>query len=208
MKTKKIDAGPKTLLVISPLYDKLDKLLILESMIKDNHIIVLLGDSCFPYTKHNEVPPRINQIKLFMENKDAHYVLGDKDLIFMQKTALTHEDNFQWLGEQPSAIRFMFDNQTSALIVHGGILPKHTTWGELNTDLEVSFIKNIPNSNKNWHEIYNGRFGYCLSSHPANQENMIQKYNHSVSLDTSAHETDRVAVQEFSEKGLGQTFYI
>lgn len=208
MRTKKVDVKDKNLLVVGPLYNKLEKLYAIEPLVKDNSIVVLLGDICFPYEKYSDVPSRIEQMKLFMEGKDAHYVLGDKDLVYMQKTFAAHADTHDWLAVQPLAVRFVFENQTSALVVHGGILPRHTTWGEISDDLEISFITNVPTINKPWHRVYNGRFGYVLSSHPATKENEAVKYEHSISLDTNAHETDKVAVQEFTEKGLGETFYI
>lgn len=208
MRTKKIDVKNKSLLVVGPIYNKLDKLFQLQNMIDENKIVVLLGDVCYPYDKYSDVPPRINTIKTFLEGKDGHYILGDKDLIYMQKTFAAHADITDWLSNQPTAVRFVFQNQTSALIVHGGILPRHTTWGEINDDLEISFITNIPSINKPWQKVYNGRFGYVLSSHPSNKENTVEKYAHAISLDSNAHETDKLIVQEFNEKGLGQTFYI
>lgn len=208
MRTKKIDVKNKSLLVVGPLYDKLDKLYALNTLITKDHIVVFLGDICYPYKTYSDVPSRINIIKTFLENKDAHYVLGDKDLVYMQKTFASNADTSDWLALQPTAIRFMFENQTSALVVHGGILPRHTTWREITDDLEISFINNIPTINKPWHKIYNGRFGYVLSSHPASKDKLVEKHNNSISLDTEAYETDKVAVQEFNEKGLGQTFYI
>lgn len=208
MRTKKVDVKDKNLLVVGPLYNKLEKLYAIGPLVKDNSIVVLLGDICFPYEKYSEVPSRIEQVKLFMEGKDAHYVLGDKDLVYMQKTFATHADTHDWLAVQPLAVRFVFENQTSALVTHGGILPRHTTWGEISDDLEIAFITNVPTINKPWHRVYNGRFGYVLSSHPATKENEAVKYEHSISLDTNAHETDKVVVQEFTEKGLGETFYI
>lgn len=208
MRTKKIDIKNKSLLVVGPLYNKLDKLYALTQLLSEDKVIVFIGDICFPYEKYSDIPPRINVIREFIEGKDAHYILGDKDLTYMQKTFSSNVEGHDWLALQPVAVRFMFENQSSALILHGGILPTHTTWGELTDDLEISFITNVPSIKKPWHKLYNGRFGYVISSHPANSENNVENYKHSTSLDTNAHQTDKVAVQEFTEKGLGQTFYI
>lgn len=208
MRSEKFDIKDKTLLVVGPLYNQMDKLYALRPMIKENHIVVFLGDICFPYQKFSEVVPRVHTIKEFMTGITAHYVLGDKDLLYMRKTINSHTDTHDWLGQQNLAIRFVFPNNTSALIVHGGILPKHTTWSEINNDVEVAFISNLPQIKKSWHNSYNGRFGYVLSSHPAAKDNEVEKSKHSISLDTNAHESGKLAVQEFTEKGLGETIYI
>lgn len=208
MRTNKIDVKDKSLLVVGPLYNKMDKLFALTPLIKEDSIVVFLGDIAYPFNKFSDVPPRIETIKTFMEGKDCHYVLGDKDLIYMQKTFSSSADTHEWLSKQSTAIRFMFDNGTSVLAVHGGILPRHTTWGEVNSDLEISFITEVTSIKKSWHKLYNGRFGYVVSSHLANKDNKVEIHKHSISLDTNAHESDVVAVQEFTKNGLGQTFYI
>lgn len=207
MRTKKVDIKNKTLMVVGPLYNKLDKLSALENLLDDSKVLVFLGDTCFPYEKHSDIAPRIDKIKSFMESKDAHYILGDKDLIYMEKTFNSTNYN-SWLSFQHTAIRFMFDNQVSVMVLHGGILPQHTTWDEVSGDLEIAFISNFKQINKPWHTSYNGRFGYILSSHPANKNKDIEKYTHSISLDTDAYETDKVAVQEYSKNGLGKTHWI
>lgn len=208
MRSKKIDVKNKSLLVVSPLYNKTDKLYAINSLINENRTIAFLGDTCHPYDKFSEVPPRINQIREFMEGKDAHYVLGDKDLTYAQKTFSTHVDNREWLALQQGIIKFVFQNQTSALVLHGGILPRHTTWSELVNDMEVVFIANNPSVNKPWHKQYNGRFGYVLSAHGATNPGEVEMFNHSIALDTLAYESNKVAVQEFTENGLGETFYV
>lgn len=83
------------------------------------------------------------------------------------------------------------------------MLPKHKSVEDLNNDLEISFV----NDNK-WHKKYKGQLGYIVTSHPSSSDNKVKIYNHSISLDTKCHETDILAVQEITNKGLGQTFYL
>jgi hypothetical protein len=208
MKSEKIEAKDKTLLVVSPLYNKMDKLYPLNNLITEKHIVIFLGDICFPFERYSDIPQRVNAMTLFMEGKNCFYIIGDKDFTYMKKALNTHADACDWLGAQHLAVRFTFENNTSALIVHGGVLPKHTTWSEVNNDIEVSFIADLPEVKKPWHCAYNGRFGYILSAHTALEDNLKQKYKHSISLDTKAFESNIIAVQEFSANGVGETIYI
>lgn len=208
MRSKKIDLKDSNLLIVGPLYNKTNKLSQLEQMIKSNHTVIFMGDTCFPYEKFSEVSSRLNEIKSFMENKNAHYILGDKDLLYMNKTFSTDAENHKWIISQQVAIRCMFDNQTSVLLTHGGIWPKHTTWDELTRDFEIAFISNLPEVKQPWHKGYNGRFGYVISAHPGNKSYEVQKFNHSMALDTDAYESDKVAVVEYGPNGLVEINYI
>lgn len=139
-----------------------------------------------------------------METYKSFYILGDKDLLLMKDIYTTHADTYDWLNQQSVAIRFTYANNSNVMVLHGGITPKHKTLKDLNSDLELSFVNNnLPESKTTWHKNYDGRFGYVISSHPANKKLKPELYNFSMSLETK---DDSLIVQEFNEMGLGETF--
>jgi hypothetical protein len=206
LQIQSFDINEERILIVGPLYNKLDKLVSLKQIYKPNDILVFLGDTCYPYKNTAEVVKRLNELTVFFEGKTSHYLLGERDLLFKSQIKTAHSDAYYWLNSKLLGIRFIYKNQSSVLMIHGGILPKHQKISDLNNDPEVSFITEA-NEKKNWHKSYDGRLGYILSSHPANKEPKVQHYKYSSSLDTLCYETNILAVQEFTHKGLGQTFY-
>lgn len=200
---KTLEAGSQELLVIGPIYNQIDKLPLLEKHTK-NRLVVFLGDLCYPYNSFTDISERLKSLRSFIQGKRCFYILGDKDLIFMKKIFSSHTDTYDWLNAQRKALRFSFSNNTNILLVHGGVLPSHKTWNEVQNDLESAFITNLQETGKPWHDIYDGRFGYVISSHPSE----VKIYNHSMSLETEGFNTDKLAAQVYGPNGLGETLYV
>lgn len=195
------------ILVVGPIYDKTEKLFALNTLYQPNDILVLLGDVCYPYKNTSEVTKRLNELTTFFEGKKSYYILGDHDLIFKSQIATSNADAYDWLHYKLLGVRFTYKNNSSLLVIHGGLLPKHKKLDDLNNDPEVSFITEMGDK-QNWHKKYDGRFGYAITSHPVSKNNQIQIYKNSTSLDTQCSKSEILAVQEFTKNGLGQTFYI
>lgn len=204
---KTLEIGSQELLVIGPLYNKIDKLDLLEEVAKDK-LVVLLGDISYPYNTFNDVSDRLKKIRSFIAGKRCFYILGDKDLIFMKKIFSSNADTYDWLSLQRKALRFSFSNNTNLLVVHGGVLPTHTTWNDVQDDYESAFVSTLVDTGVSWHTQYDGRFGYVLSSHGNFGDSEIKFYNHSAALDTECYKTDKLAVQIFGPNGLGKTLYV
>ncbi len=200
---KTLEMGNSELFVVGPIYNKIDKLPLIEKFAEDK-TIVFLGDVSYPNDSFGKISERIGLLRSFCDAKRCFYVLGDKDLLYMKQIVNSHADTHDWLSQQKKALRFSFANNTNLVIVHGGILPSHKDWKELQTDPESSFVTNF--NEKPWQESYDGRFGYVISSHPVHEE--VKFYNNSLSLDTLCHESDKLATQIFGPKGAGQTIYL
>lgn len=203
-----IELKDKTVLAIGPINDQMDKLIQLRKLYDSKKVLVFMGDLCYPFEKTEEVISRIREFQNFVEDKNYFYIMGDKDLVFMKKIYSSHHDTYRWLATQPKFVRFMFPNNTALLMLHGGILPKHRSIKDIAMDLEATFVNGDPNAPDNWHKTYTGQFGYVLASHPATEDNTIKIYNHSTSLDTNCHSSKVLAVQEYSQNGLGETIYL
>lgn len=208
MKIRNIQLKNQRILAVGPLYDKTEKLIQIDKMYNDNTPLIFIGDLCYPFKTHNDISKRLNEFRGFAEGKNIYYILGDKDLSFIKQVYSSHADIYDWFMNQCIACKFTFENNSSVMLLHGGILEKHKTISDLDNDLEVSFVENLPDPKKNWHENYNGRFGYIIASHPASKENTIETYNYSMSLDTNCYKTNILIMQEFTDKGVGETFYL
>lgn len=198
MTIPKIELKNETLLIVGPIYDKIEKLNEIDKLYDKNKIIVFLGDICFPGTSA-EITERIKILNEFMEKHNSYYIVGDKDLIF-NKNPLSSNN---LINENLLALKCNFDNNSMLLLLHGGVL-NHTL--EKINDIEIAFITDNPEINKPWHISYNGRLGYIISSHCYDSE--VKHYNFSSSLDTKAYETNILAIQEFDKNGLGKTYYV
>jgi len=200
MKITKLNLTNQTILAISPLYDQIDKLHQIKTLCTEQTVVVFMGDICFPYKQTYEIVPRVNILQAFMEDKSAHFVVGNHDLIYAAKCANIHADICEWMHLQPRVLKISYSNGSNYLFLHGGIKPDHKTLNDLENDLEVSFLEQ-------WHSDYDGRFGFVVASHPTQENHQIQKYPHSLSLDTSAHQNKKVAIQEITAQGLGKVVY-
>lgn len=207
MQFKKLIIKNERILVIGPIYNKMEKLLALKTIIKPDDILVFMGNISFPYKIGSEVTKRINQLDAFCDDKKAYYIVGDLDLIFKSKNAGSNPDVCGWLQYKSLGLKFSFENNTNIIVINGSILPEYKKIENLNNNLEISFYK-IDDEGKHWHDTYDGRFGFVVSNYPYSLNNKIKIYNHSVSLNTRCNETNILAVQEITNKGLGQTFYL
>ena len=194
-KTFNLTSG-QTILVVSPLYDQIEKLTPLFFKRPSNSIWVFLGDTAFPYTQTHEIVFRINSLQVRMENQQVCYIAGDHDLTFANKHANIHVDVCDWIMRQPRILKCSYPNGSNYLFLHGGIKPDYRSIQDIENDPESSFLID-------WHKQYDGRFGYVVSAHSTPS----QKYPYSMSLDTEAWKTKRIAVQEITENGLGSLSY-
>jgi hypothetical protein len=190
----------KKVLVVAPIYDKIDKLEKLNEMSDNNTIFVFLGNLFFP--NDNKIHERINKIQHFLDKNDGYYIIGKHDLLYLLNNKLD-EFSFTWLNKQLNYVSFIFSSSIVLTIVHGGISPNINSWDKLKT-FESSFVSKI--ENKDWHHTYNGLFGYVISALPHIKEN-IQYYNFSCTIDNLAYKTNKLFIQEYNKFGL-QDFYI
>ena len=53
----------------------------------------------------------------------------------------------------------------------------------------------------NWHDLYDGRFGYVASGHAAQKDGVPKFYQYSCNLDTSVYTTGILTCQVFGANG-------
>lgn len=198
-----IDVGENNVIIVAPIYNKIDKLAKIENFISKNTILILNGDVCYPYENIQEIENRISVLDAFIKKYSAHYLIGNKDLLYLSNNKY---NNFikKWVDRQKLTLTIKFNNNTTTTILHGGITKSMKSFDDLNT-LEVCFVDKI--DNKLWHEYYNGRFGDIISSNPNSNEG-IKFFNHSISLDNLSYETDKLYIIEYDKYAQLKYYYV
>jgi predicted phosphodiesterase len=154
----------------------------------------------------------------------AFAVKGNHELKKIKKereTGLSKE--LRWWRERPIVLTFEFQKGKMVTVVHAGITPNMTE-DDLSNNVEVCFVRDVDTQgnmipitvihdaygnkvyrNKveggvNWHNKYNGRFGYVVSGHAASKDGPLY-FNNSCNLDTKIYETGILSGQVFLPNG-------
>jgi UDP-2,3-diacylglucosamine pyrophosphatase LpxH len=148
----------------------------------------------------------IDTFKSLAEKGQGGIVKGNHELKVIREArkANAMTPQLTWCDQQPLALSFKFTNDTRLTILHGGITLAHT-WDTIAEDPEVCYIRAVASTNpsiqENWHELYDGRFGYIASGHNAQKDGVPKFYNFSCNLDSACYATGVMTAQIFSEMG-------
>jgi hypothetical protein len=194
------------ILVISPIYDKLEKLERVKKFIPFYEYIIFNGSLCFPYDNLNLVEQRIEKMDTFLQNYKVIYNLSHHDLLlskYLYENSIG--SNIQnWLMDKPNVIIIEFKNQTTTIVTGGGVIPSMDR-KSLTNNLETSFVSNI--EGVPWHQKYNGLYGYIISNNPLTfQKPQFHRYSAQIGNDYGP-ETE-VYAQEVSPFGLKRTILL
>jgi len=133
-------------------------------------------------------------------------------------------DELKWCQGLPLALSFLFSNQNRITVLHAGVTPKHT-WADLSSNTELMYIRTLDEKNRpipliwveedgnrklipkdengvQWHERYDGRFGFIISGHDSQKDGVPKFYKHSCNLDTRCYETGILTGQIVSDGKL------
>lgn len=131
---------------------------------RDDHI-VMLGNQRLD--KDNE-----KVFNEFLEVKNATgktpiHIVSANELLFIENNALDADlwHSVSWLQSQYISASFQLVNYTKYVITSGGFKPSWKNWNLAKINMQQAFV-NYLNNGKNWHEVYDGRFGYVISDCP------------------------------------------
>jgi len=181
-------------LVISSVYDKLEKIENIKELIEKYEIVIVNGNLTYPYD-NAEKRLDVWKSEIFQQPK-VIYNLGNHDFVY------TTQKKNPWLESQPNVVFIDFNNQTNTIITNGGLTPKMTKSGLLD-NMETSFVNYY--QDKPWHERYYGKFGYVVSNLPLGSEPKF--YSYSASIGT-IRELGKPFAQELSREGLKKTILL
>ena len=171
----------------------------------------------------------INKMIELHKNNCGFMVKGNHEIKWLKnnKKNTPYSAQYEFIKNLPLSLSFEFYNGAKVTVVHAGINPK-MTWDELDTNIEVCYIRDL-DSNMNmipliwkdingirtlvkakeggipWAEIYDGRFGYVCAGHEPNRDGKPKYYNYSCNLDCAVFETGILSAQIFTAEGkLGE----
>jgi predicted phosphodiesterase len=184
------------------------------------HLLVCLGDI---YDKGHgpEVAEDLTaQLKKLVEQGVAYVIRGNHEQRHIRRKNMT--PGIQWFATLPTPLPFRFHNGTRLVVVHGGVIPKHS-WDDLRRSVDTLYVRTVDERGKYvpliwkeidgkqdlvpakdgqvWHELYDGRFGYIISGHDAQADGVPKFYRYSCNIDTKVYRTGILTAITYSEKG-------
>jgi len=183
-------------------------------------------------TQENDAYAICDKLEALESVSLAYGILGNHCLKKLSKNKPgTRNRQLQWLSTLPLYRCFEFENGKRVLCIHSGVLPSFTE-KDLEKNIEIVYIRKVNAQGKmipliwkmingvntlvekelngiNWHELYDGRFGYICSGHQAQEDGIPKYYNYSCNLDCSIYSTGKLCVQFITGEGnLGKQIFI
>lgn len=212
-----------TITVIGDIHEHDEQFYNLLDIVKPSkqNILVSVGDiygKGFGLEAANKIT---RTFKDLVEKKSGYVVQGNHEYKRIKGSQILNEE-LTWFSKQPFSLCFKFSSGTRLVVIHGGVKPNHK-WEDLNSSSDVLFIRTldengdyiplkwieqngkkirVPKKNgRNWHEVYDGRFGYIASGHSAQTDGVPKFFSYSCNLDTAVYETGILTAQRFNESG-------
>lgn len=169
------------------------------------------------------------KIKDLVNLGQAFFLKGNHELKAIKKNRKNIDNNsiYYWIDLQPIAISFLYPNQARYTCVHAGITPK-MTWDTISRDINVCYTRVLDKNGNHvhmiknpkteswepsvkdvteWHNVYDGRFGYVVSGHNYNQNNPTF-YNYSCNIDSGVFNTGILSAVIFNQNGKKEVIKI
>jgi hypothetical protein len=189
------------ILVVGPVYDRLDKLEKILNMAPDYGLVIINGNLTFPCDNLDEVQKRIDFIDKHL-SKNIIYNMGNYDFNLLIKDI--PDKMRKWFDYKSNVVMVHFSGQTMLIVTGGGILPTMTKFSIMN-NLETSFIANV--EGKPWHQSYGGGYGYIISNNPLTDMPPVF-YNFSAQIGNHYSTDVQVYAQEVDKYGLKKTILV
>lgn len=194
----------KKVLIVGPIYDKIEILSSQQEMWSQHELIIFNGNLCYPSDNLEDVEKRIEAIDPFLQSGRAIYNLGNQDITLLKKL----EENQQkpkivaWLKNKNNVVLIDFLMQSTIIITNGGVTPEMKR-SDLQDNLETSFISNI--KGLPWHHWYGGGYGYIISNNPLTQ-GAPKFYNFSMQLGNIQNDKSKTYAAQIGPYGINRIF--
>lgn len=189
-------------LIIGPLYDRIDRISEAQKHFEDYDLVIFNGNLCFPSEDLSEVEHRIQEMNKVLSPK-VIYNVGRYDLQLLAKLrGGTNDSICDWITPRPNVIIVPFRTGNTLIVTDGGVTPEMKL-SDLSSNLETSFVSKIKNSP--WHRWYGGGMGYIISNNPLTAE-PPQYYNFSAQIGNVYWEKVTTYAQAVTGNGLGTSF--
>jgi hypothetical protein len=186
------------LLIIGPIYSQLDKIVKINELASQYRVVIVNSGLCYP-----EIDDIENNVEIFKSSivSNVIYNLGSDDLKYC---ASHNNSSSRWLTKQPNAVFLEFKNQTTTIIVNGGVTPQMKK-NNLIDNIEISFVSKI--DHQPWHDKYYGGYGYIISNNPLTTIEP-KFYPYSMQIGNKYELQHKIYAQEVSSRGLKKTFML
>jgi hypothetical protein len=191
------------ILIVGPIYDKIDKIESVTNIIDNYDLVIFNGSLCFPYSNIAKVKDRIAVMDNLLKNNKVIYNISDLDL-----TCTSQAKDIQvnkWILSKSNVVIIKYVNKPNIIITSGGIPTKVKYIENLTNNLETSFVSII--ENKPWHTSYNGMLGYVISNNPLTN-NEPELYDYSAQIGNIYSSQNNVYAQEIDRDGLKKTILL
>lgn len=186
------------LLVVGPIYDHINKIVKINELADRYKVVIVNSGLCHPSISNIE-----ENITNFRSSimPNVIYNLGSDDL----KYYANHDnDTSRWLKTLPNVVFLEFNNQTTTIIVNGGVTPQMKR-NNLIDNIEISFVSNI--NHQPWHHKYYGGYGYIISNNPLTIAEP-KFYPFSMQMGNKYELNHQIYAQEITPRGLKKTFLL
>lgn len=200
MFTKNIKNVQNKILIVGPIYSKIEKLEKIKEIINDYELIILNGNLFHPNVKEKDLEKCIYFIDNLNKLKNIIYNLGNYDLMLINKKYELPNNLLEWFKTKSNSIELEFVNNFKIFVVNGGI-NNNINKNNIYNNIEVSFIEKI--NEKPWQNFYGGIFGYVISNNPLTLEKPIF-YRFSAQIGNLI-ESNVTYAQEVDKYGLKNT---
>jgi hypothetical protein len=194
-------------LVIGPIYDKIEKLSNVSNMVSSYDQIIFNGGLCYPYANPLEVKDRLAQMDKLTKTKKVIYNIDAHDLMCAKEcyTKKEYTNIVNWIWSKPNVIIINFIKQQTTTIITGGGISLKMNHHSLTDNLETSFISKI--NGISWHQLYGGMSGYIISNNPLTLK-PPQFHRFSAQIGNVYGPETRVYAQELDGLGLKNTILL
>ena len=187
------------ILIVGSVYDKLDKLYKIRTIIPNYGVTIFNGNLLYPFSDIKQIKNRIQIMNELLKTGKVIYNLGAYDLKLLN--ILNQNDDYfdvqKWITSKPNVIALDFSNTSTVLVMSGVITPHINNRKMLNDNLEVSFISRV--NNKPWQVYYGGLMGYIISNNPNNSKPTYYPYAAQIG---AMYSENNVYAQEVDPVGL------
>jgi hypothetical protein len=187
----------QNLLIVGPIYHKLDKLKIIERKLPLYDWIIINDSITCAGDNISSIKSQIAVMDQLLAGNKVIYNVGKMDLMTATKMNFLDRDQFQiahWIRTKSNVVRVNFADSFQLLVMSGGFCSNINSYQQLNDNLEVSFIIHP-------HQIYTGGLGYVVSNLPLTKSkpsyhNYSAQIGNTVDGEVYALEVNRNGVQK------------
>src|SRR5574339_716641 len=116
----------RKILVVGPVYNKIDKLQKAASLIPNYDYVIFNGGLCYPNHDLSEVRQRIKQMEEITKSRKSIYNISSHDIKLAASLdeAKKDSDIIQWIWSKPNVVIIEFASQSTMIITGGGVTPQ------------------------------------------------------------------------------------